>query len=118
MERLMNRWIHVDRDAATSWMRQADLDSELSPMIDPFIRGLAATHPDEASSWIERVSDPQRRVRLILMVASAWRKHDPAGAEAWLETLDLSEEVRLKIARKRPELATGQRLVIPEEKTP
>ena len=87
-------------------------------MLEPFIRGLAATHPDEASVWIERVRDPEPRERLILTVAAMWRRHDPAGAEAWLETLDLSEEVRVKIARIRPGMPAGQRLVIPEDTTP
>jgi hypothetical protein len=118
MERLMNRWVNIDRNAATTWMQQADLDSESSRMLEPFIRGLAATDPVEASEWVSRIRDPQRRERVIMIVAAAWQKLDRASAEAWIETLELSEEARVKIARVRPGLTTGQQLVIQEEKTP
>jgi hypothetical protein len=53
-----------------------------------------------------------------MIVAAAWQKLDRASAEAWIETLELSEEARVKIARVRPGLTTGQQLVIQEEKTP
>jgi hypothetical protein len=117
-QRLMDRWVQIDREAATSWLQQADLDEELSPMLDPFIRGLAATQPEEAAVWVDRVRDPQQREKLILAVAATWRRRDSAGADAWLETLELSEEARVKIARTQPEMESRQRLVIPEEKTP
>ena len=118
MERLMNRWAQIDPNAATAWMREADLDSELSPMIEPFIRGLAATQPGEASRWIDRIRDPLRRERMILTVAIAWQKLDPAGAEAWLETLDLSEQVRSEFARIQKGRLARQRAVNPEVKIP
>ncbi len=118
LERLMNRWVNIDPEAATAWMQDADLDSAYSPMLEPFIRGLAATDPADASAWVDRIPDQNRRERSVLLVASAWQTRDPAGAEAWLSTLDLSEQTRTKIARARPGLPMGQRLVIPEEQTP
>jgi hypothetical protein len=114
-QRLMIRWVGIDRIAATDWMEQADLDSEYQFLLDPFIRATAATHPDQAVRWIDRVQDPQARERLIVVVATTWRKRDPDRAEAWLEKLDLSEEIRARIARTAPGLPTDQRLVIPEE---
>jgi hypothetical protein len=114
-QRLMIRWVGIDRIAATEWMEQADLDSKLQVTLDPFIRATAATHPDQAIRWIDRVRDPEARERLIVVVATTWRKREPDRAEAWLETLDLSDETRTRIARTAPGLPTDQRLVIPEE---
>ena len=87
-------------------------------MLDAFIRGLAAVQPEQAGPWVDLVGDQRQREQLILVVSAAWRKRDPAAAEAWIETLELSEEMRVKIARIRPQQVRGQRLVIQQEKAP
>jgi hypothetical protein len=118
LQRMIDRWVQIDREAATNWMQHADLDAELSPMLDPFIRGLAATQPEEAAEWLDRVRDPQQQETLTLAIAVTWRQRDADAADAWIETLELSEEARVKIAQMQPEPVSRQRLVIPEEKTP
>jgi hypothetical protein len=97
LERLMNRWVKIDPNAATAFMRDSEPHESTSPMLFPFIIGIAATDPAEASRWIERVSEEREREQAIVLVAVAWRRQNAPEAQAWVDSLELSDELRRRL---------------------
>jgi len=50
--------------------------------------------PEGAVAWARQIDDPELRDEVILAVARAWLRREPAAARSWLERSDLPPALR------------------------
>jgi len=91
----MKWWLRRDSDAALAWL---DAQDPIPPEYDPAIASLAQflvkKTPDVSVYWADRIQDPELRSSTLIKSLGRWRRRDPAAADEWIATADLSDEVR------------------------
>jgi hypothetical protein len=102
----MKWWLRRDSDAALAWL---DAQDPIPPEYDPAIASLAQflvkKTPDVSVYWADRIQDPELRSSTLIKSLGRWRRRDPAAADEWIATADLTDEVReqaLKTGNVRP----------------
>ncbi len=79
------RFAELDADEAMRW---ADgLRPEAARIaVAAVLLSMATTDPERVALLVDRIEDPEQRVRTSVEVARAWAGSDPQAALAWLET--------------------------------
>jgi hypothetical protein len=103
----MGTWARRDFDAAWTWFEargalEASDGAALSPTDSALLAGLvrrqARIRPSEAAAWAVRLRPESDRLEMLRRIAYFWSMSEPAAADAWLETLSLSEAERASVA--------------------
>jgi hypothetical protein len=90
-------WYLNDREAATAWLRAAELDPWLDPAVAVFALQQSTTDPDLAVEWAKRVQDLERRHQALVKIGLSYSIAAPEKAPAWLARTELPGEVRERI---------------------
>jgi hypothetical protein len=61
--------------------------------------------PAAAGAWINSISDPERRTAALQEHVGWWWENDSKAAQAWLNSLDVSAEVKADWRRAAEERA-------------
>jgi hypothetical protein len=93
-------WTRRDRESAMAWMRIQQPDPALEPAMRVFIVTVANDDPPGALDWMDRIEDPKRREETLAEIGRRWMLLDPEAADAWLEGVDLPEDVKSSIAQR------------------
>jgi hypothetical protein len=65
-----------------------------------YIDALAESNPELAVGWIDRLIDPETRSSRIESVATVWLAADPPAAQAWLKTVELTEDQKQRLLKE------------------
>ena len=91
-------WVRRDSIGASSYI----LEMERSPARDNAVIALAQTiernDGEAAVKWAGEIGEPEIRQKAQTSAAVNWMKQDEAAARAWLESSDLPQSVKDKIA--------------------
>jgi len=106
VDRAWRSYARRDLEGARAWVEDQVPTPALEPAYALYLVGTAKQDPESALALAEaHVQDPARRQRVQKVALRTWRKTDPAGAEAWLASADLTPEARAAILEPPRELA-------------
>jgi len=105
-------WISVDQKGAHEWLEaQIERPRALDPALQVMARYLSTRakrpRPRAAIEWALQVQDKEARDALLVQVALRWRSRNPEALQAWLDSSDVSPEVR-RVILEAP-TSTGHR---------
>ncbi|HIF96981.1 MAG TPA: hypothetical protein EYQ54_08145 [Myxococcales bacterium] len=102
----MKWWLRRDSDAALGWLNSQDsIPPEYDPAVASLAQFLLKKTPDLAVYWADRIQDPELRSSTLIKSLGRWRRRDPAAADEWIATAELTDAVReqaLKTGTGRP----------------
>jgi hypothetical protein len=87
-------WAMRDSEAAFAWMAKTGPQPWNEPALAVYTRAIARERPKEAIELAQRIGEEELREGTMIVIAQVWMKQDPAAAEAWLHSADVSERVR------------------------
>jgi hypothetical protein len=93
-------WFRGDREGLIEWVDAMGPEG-VEPWFQPALEGLAIfkgkSNPREGARWTASIAEPETRERTYVTIARNWRNTDPAAADAWVEEMGFSEEIRERI---------------------
>ncbi len=89
-------WLEADRAAATQWIADGALDSDLAHIAVTHAAALAREDPEAAIAWASALPESTHRQRSLRAIGRIWRRSDPAAAADWLESSGVGIQVRSK----------------------
>lgn len=94
--KIASSWANTDLPGMAEWLESTRLpESEREHLIPPFVRRAAKADPELASQWVDQLKDEREIGLTTVMLVRSWRKKDHRSAVAWLDSREVSEEVRL-----------------------
>ncbi len=79
-------WLEADRAAATQWIGDGTLDSDLAHIAVTHAAALAREDPEAAIAWASALPESALRQRSLRAIGRVWQRSDPAAAAGWLES--------------------------------
>jgi len=103
--RIYNRWLQYDRNAAAKYLAAQPPSPQLDRPIERYTYDVMRQNPADTMPWAESINDEKMRWRAIERVAEVWRKRDPAALQNYVSANSgLNEEQKrqlLKLEEKR-----------------
>ena len=90
-------WLEQEPEAAEAWLRAETPSAALDSAVRIMMRETMATSFEGAMEWAQRIANPEKRESNIVDLAQKWQRRDAEGAEAWLASAEITDEVRQKI---------------------
>ncbi len=92
---MINSWAYRDPNAAGEWINDLPDNNLRWTSIDTFANAIVGSDPQTAIAWATSLPDNyENRRYTISNVLSQWNRYDPKNARAWVESSDLSEEIK------------------------
>ena len=102
--RIYNRWIQYDRNAAAKYLAAQPPSPQLDRPIERYTYEVMRQNPAETMPWAESINDAKRRWEAIARVAEVWRRRDPAALQNYVSAGNFNEDQKrelLKTAAKK-----------------
>ncbi len=87
-------WLEADRAAATQWIADGALDSDLAHIAVTHAAALAREDPEAAISWASDLPESTQRQHSLRAIGRIWQRSDPAAAARWLESSGVEIQAR------------------------
>jgi len=87
-----------DVDTAGTYLNTLQPGTEKDSAVAAFVTGAAGQDPAGALKWVTTMSDPNMQNRMTNVVASTWSQQDPAGFNAYLNSVDPTTAQQLQQA--------------------
>ncbi|HWB03674.1 MAG TPA: hypothetical protein VG796_11670 [Verrucomicrobiales bacterium] len=97
--RIYNRWIQYDRNAAAKYLASQPPSPQLDRPVERYTYEVMRQNPAETMPWAESISDQKRRWEAITRVADIWRKRDPAALQNYVMAGSFNEDQRRQLLR-------------------
>jgi hypothetical protein len=92
-------WAEQDPWGTSQWAAKLPQGAQRDAAVWGLVGSLSSSEPASALAWADTISDSSMRQRLISRTLTAWHATDPEGAAGALQSVALSDEVRLKLAK-------------------
>jgi hypothetical protein len=103
VERGWKNFLFHDPEAAMAWMAAQPVSQDLEPAYALYVARVAREDPQRALVLSEQIEDERRLNHARQAIGRAWIVKDPEAAEAWLEQIDLPEEIKKRIRAVKPD---------------
>ncbi len=97
--RIYNRWIQYDRDAAARYLSSQPPSTQLDRPIERYTYEVMKSNPADTMPWAESINDEKRRWQAIERVADVWRKRDPAALQNYVAAGNFSEDQKRQLLK-------------------
>lgn len=85
-------WAHMDTNAAGKWLSAQPQGPYLDEARQSFVGAASEKDPESAMAWAGTITDETKRTTGITTAYNAWKKKDPAAADAALAKSGLDAE--------------------------
>lgn len=85
-------WAHLDTNAAGKWLSAQPQGPHLDEARQSFVGAASEKDPESAMVWAGTITDETKRTAGITTAYNAWKKKDPAAADAALAKSGLTDE--------------------------
>ena len=93
---ISRNWSRYDPETAEGWLQSFPPDPDLDGAINGHISTLAKNDPAQASEWVDKIYDQNRRVNATKNIARDWLKVDPVAARDYIIQAELDDKNRAK----------------------
>lgn len=90
----ISAWWKQDRGGVTAWVNMLPPGADHEEALANLARASSAAAPAQAMIWAVELREPVNRSGVIVLVAGAWARTDPAGLNAWLTQTELDAQTR------------------------
>lgn len=96
----LSYWVLQDASAAQEFVRSLPAAAQVgaAEFVSPL---LSQNNPSGALAWANSLPNPRARESAVIAAYSRWRDNDPAAAQVWLTTANLSPEITARLQTKR-----------------
>ncbi|HEX2750172.1 MAG TPA: hypothetical protein VHM91_19350 [Verrucomicrobiales bacterium] len=98
--RIYNRWIQYDRNAAGKYLASQPPSPQLDRPIERYTYEVMRNNPADTMPWAESINDQKRRWQAIERVAEVWRKRDPAALQNYVTAGNFNEDQKRQLLRQ------------------
>ena len=102
LREVINAWITRDSQGAQAWANNLPEGATRDTALQSFADGLAYWAPEKAAKTAESIADPSKREEALTTTLRIWLDIDPGPARAWLASLDISQELKDRLAIIHP----------------
>lgn len=97
-------WAHLDTNAAGKWLSAQPQGPYLDEARQSFVGAASEKDPESAMAWAGTITEETKRTAGVTTAYNAWKKKDPAAADAALAKSGLTEE-QISSIKSPPEAA-------------
>ena len=76
MNQLAEMWTRQDPVATAEWINQLPASENTDPLIETLVNKVHKSHPEDALTWAETISNPKRRKHMVEKIEKVLRKQD------------------------------------------
>jgi hypothetical protein len=98
--RIYNRWIQYDRNAAGKYLASQPPSPQLDRPIERYTYEVMRNNPADTMPWAESINDQKRRWQAIERVAEVWRKRDPAALQNYVTAGNFNEDQKRQLLQQ------------------
>lgn len=82
---LVERWATIDPEHASAWLNRQKPGALRDLAAETLAKATIGEEPQAAFAWAASIADPDRREAALVDGWKAWRKLEPAPADAWFD---------------------------------
>jgi hypothetical protein len=94
VQSVLRTWSQAEPAAAAKWLANLPSSTASDEMTNAFLEGAVGKYPEFAAQWTQTVTEEAKRQELQIKIARQWLKIDSSAALKWIDTLELSEEIK------------------------